>query len=167
MKKQSPFHASLLSSAKHNNRYLRIWHYSTLCGMLLTSRWQKCIVYLDGCSKNVDNTPGSDAFCLLLYPIEAWVNWGALNLPIGFTSSKNNFTDDIPYHSSTALARFNLSRQRGNDSISHLYAEHNLATHHKKYLLTFLLSFEKHSGIYIGWFLAKYWSYEVGTLTTQ
>ena len=117
-----------------------IWGFDTMWNVVdveMTMRAIKCIVYLDGCSKNVDNTPGSDAFCLSLSPIKSWVNWGALNLPIGFTSSKNNFTDEIPYHSSTALARFNLSRQRGNDSILHLYAEHNLATHHKKYLLTF------------------------------
>ena len=37
----------------------------------MTMRAIKCIVYLDGCSKNVDNTPGSDAFCLSLSPIEA------------------------------------------------------------------------------------------------
>ena len=37
----------------------------------MTMRAMKCIVYLNGCSKNVDNTPGSDAFCLSLSPIEA------------------------------------------------------------------------------------------------
>ena len=61
--------------------------------------------------------------------LEAWTNWGALNLPNGFTSRKNDFTDETPNHSSTALYRFNLSRQWKNDDSSHLYAEHNLSTH--------------------------------------
>ena len=37
----------------------------------MTMRAMKCIVYLDDRSKNVDNTPGSDAFCLSLSPLEA------------------------------------------------------------------------------------------------
>ena len=105
----------------------------------MTMRAIKCIVYLDGCSKNVDNTPGGQTRFVFRYLQSKHESIGERlhNLPIGITSRKSNFTDEIPYHSSTALARFNLSRQRGNDSISHLYAEHNLATHHKKYLLTF------------------------------
>ena len=61
---------------------------------------------------------------------------------------KNDFTDETLNHSSTALYRFNLSRQWKNDDSSHLYAEHNLSTHGKKYRLIFSLNFEKHSEKY-------------------
>ena len=69
-------------------------------------------------------------------------------MPNGFTSSKTNYTQITPSHSSTALARFYFFRQGENDEILHLYVEHNLSTHGKKYRLILSLNFEKHSEKY-------------------
>ena len=79
---------------------------------------------------------------LQLSLLEAWSNRGAINLPICFILSKNNFTE-ILSHSSTALSRFYI--QSENDEPLHLYSEHNLLTHGKENRLIISLNSAKHS----------------------
>ena len=169
-KKQSAFHASLSSSAKHNNRYLRIWHYSTLCGMLLTSRWQ-CEQWSVLCTSTVVLkmlTTRLDQTRFVFRYLQSKHESIGERLIFRLASLRVKTTSQMKSPIILLLRWLGLIFPgRGEMIPFRIYMRTIIWRRTTKSIISLFSSILKNILGYIGWFLAKYWSYEDGTLTTQ